>query len=109
MSVGRAERKDKLEKKRAILSVAKEVVNMVTKVQKWGNSQGLRVSKEILEKVHIAVGDTVDVSIQKGSIFIQPVKQLRGRYCLKDLITHMPKDYKRGKEDWGKPMGKEVW
>ena len=82
---------------------------MVTRVQKWGNSQGLRVSKEILEKVHIAIGDAVDVSVQKGAIFIQPIKQLRGRYRLKDLIAQMPKGYKRGEEDWGKPMGKEVW
>ncbi len=82
---------------------------MVTRVQKWGNSQGLRVSKEILEKVHIAIGDAVDVSVQKGAIFIQPVKQLRGRYSLRDLIAQMPKDYKRGEEGWGKPMGKEVW
>ena len=82
---------------------------MVTRVQKWGNSQGLRVSKEILEKVHIAIGDAVDVSVQKGAIFIKPVKQLRGRCSLKDLIAHMPKNYKRGEEDWGKPMGKEVW
>ena len=82
---------------------------MVTRVQRWGNSQGLRVSKEILGEVHIDIGDAVDVSVQKGAIFIQPVKRLRGRYRLKDLIAHMPKDYKRGAEDWGKPMGKEVW
>ncbi len=82
---------------------------MVTRVQKWGNSQGLRVSKEILEKVHIAIGDAVEVNIRKGAIFIQPVKQLRGRYKLKDLIAHMPKGYKPGEENWGKPMGKEAW
>jgi antitoxin MazE len=82
---------------------------MVTRVQKWGNSQGLRVNKEILEKLHIAVGDAVEVSIQKGAILIQPVKQLRGKYSLKDLVAQMPKDYNRGKESWGKPMGKEVW
>jgi len=82
---------------------------MVTRVQKWGNSQGLRVSKEILEKVNIAIGDTVDVSAKEGAIFIKPLKQLRGRYSLKDLVAQMPKDYNHAKEDWGNPMGKEVW
>lgn len=41
---------------------------MVTRVQKWGNSQGLRVSKEILEKAHIAVGDSVDCSNRRRSM-----------------------------------------
>jgi len=82
---------------------------MVTRVQKWGNSQGLRVNKELLEKVRISIGDAVEVSVQEGAILIQPIKQLRGRYILKELITLMPKDYQPDKEDWGKPMGREIW
>ena len=33
---------------------------MITKVQKWGNSQGLRLSKELLSDARIDVGDAVD-------------------------------------------------
>ena len=82
---------------------------MVTKIQKWGNSQGLRVSREMLEKVHAAVGDAVEVSVQKGAILIQPIKRLRGKYSLRQLIAQMPKDYKPGGEAWGKPVGRESW
>ncbi len=82
---------------------------MVTKIQKWGNSQGLRVSREVLEKVHIAVGDTVDVQVKKGAILIQPVRPLRGKYTLRELVAQMPRHYEPGQEKWGKPMGKEVW
>jgi len=82
---------------------------MVTKIQKWGNSQGLRVSKEVLEQVHAAVGDAVEVSVQKGTILIQPIKRLRGKYSLRHLVAQMPKNYKPIEEDWGKPVGKEVW
>ena len=35
---------------------------MVTKIQKWGNSQGLRLAKQVLEDAHISVGDDVDVT-----------------------------------------------
>lgn len=82
---------------------------MVTKIQKWGNSQGLRVSREVLEQVHAAVGDVVDVSVQKGAILIQPIKRLRGKYSLRQLIAQMPKNYKPGMEEWGGSAGKEVW
>jgi len=43
---------------------------MVTKVQKWGNSQGLRLPKQLLEDAHISVGDDVDVTTQDGVIVI---------------------------------------
>ncbi len=82
---------------------------MVTKIQKWGNSQGLRVSKEMLEKVHAAIGDAVEVSVQKGTILIQPIKQLRGKHSLRQLVAQMPAGYKPGVEDWGGPVGREVW
>ncbi|MBI2095751.1 MAG: AbrB/MazE/SpoVT family DNA-binding domain-containing protein [Candidatus Omnitrophica bacterium] len=82
---------------------------MVTKIQKWGNSQGLRVSKEVLEKAHVVVGDSVDVSVRKGAILIKPVKQVRGKYTLRELLARMPKHYKPEAVDWGRPVGREVW
>jgi antitoxin component of MazEF toxin-antitoxin module len=39
---------------------------MITKVQKWGNSQGLRLSKELLSNVEVGVGDAVDVAARDG-------------------------------------------
>jgi antitoxin MazE len=41
---------------------------MITKVQKWGNSQGLRISKDILRDIEIKVGDPVDVAVRDGSM-----------------------------------------
>ncbi|HXG90957.1 MAG TPA: AbrB/MazE/SpoVT family DNA-binding domain-containing protein [Blastocatellia bacterium] len=34
---------------------------MMSKVQRWGNSQGLRLPKHVLESADIAVGDNVEV------------------------------------------------
>ena len=82
---------------------------MVTKIQKWGNSQGLRISRDALAQVHAVVGDAVEVTVQKGTIFIQPLKSLRGKYSLHQLVAQMPKDYEPAGEEWVKPMGKEVW
>ena len=82
---------------------------MVTKVQKWGNSQGLRLSRRVLEDAHLAPGDTVDVAVQDGVIIVAPVRGPRGRVSLQDLVRRIPADYRADAIGWGKAAGKEVW
>jgi antitoxin MazE len=82
---------------------------MVTKVQKWGNSQGLRLPKQLLEDAHISIGDDVDVTTQDGVIVIAPVKRVRGKRSLQDLVSRIPKDHEVGEVEWGEPVGGEAW
>ncbi len=82
---------------------------MVTRVQKWGNSQGLRLSKEVLSAARIEIGDVVDVEVREGSIVVTPVRQVRGALDLEQLVAGMPRGYKPGEADWGPPAGGEVW
>jgi antitoxin MazE len=82
---------------------------MVTKIQKWGNSQGLRLGKQVLEDARIAVGDSVDVAARDGVIVIAPVKRIRGKQSLQELVSRIPRNYKTREIDWGKPRGREVW
>ena len=81
---------------------------MLTKIQKWGNSQGLRFTKALLEEAQINVGDEVQVSVHKGRIVVEPVTKVRGRYDLEALVSKMPKGYRAEELDWGPPVGKEV-
>ena len=82
---------------------------MLSKVQKWGNSQGLRFTKALLQEVQINVGDEVNVSVQEGRIIIEPVTKVRGKYDLKELVSKMPQEYHVEELDWSEPIGKEVW
>lgn len=82
---------------------------MLTRVQKWGNSQGLRFTKVILEEADMKVGDAVRVSVQGRKIVIEPVEQGRRKDELKALVARMPKDYRVEEVDWGSPVGKEAW
>ena len=82
---------------------------MVTKIQKWGNSQGLRFPKAILSQTHINVGDEVDIKIHKGTIVIKPIKNIRGKYSLKNLVSKIPKNHKSKGEVWRSNVGKEAW
>jgi len=82
---------------------------MYTKIQKWGNSQGLRLAKNVLEDAGLGVGDEVDVAVQDGTIVVTPTKKIRGCYHLEDLVARIPADYHTSEVDWGKPVGKETW
>lgn len=82
---------------------------MVTRVQRWGNSQGLRISKTLLEDADINVGDAVEVAVQDGALVVTPVRRVRGRLDLRDLVRRVPKAYRPGELDWGVPSGREVW
>jgi len=45
---------------------------VLAKIQKWGNSQGLRLSKNLLADAHISVGDEVDIEVKDDIIIISP-------------------------------------
>ena len=82
---------------------------MVVKIQKWGNSQGLRLNKKLLEDAKLSVGDEVDITVKDGVMIIKPANRIRGRYRLEELVARIPKDHETGEVDWGKPAGREVW
>jgi len=82
---------------------------MLAKIQKWGNSQGLRLAKNLLADAKLGVGDEVDISVKDGIMIITPAKRIRGRHNLKDLVARIPENYQTGEVDWGEPVGKETW
>lgn len=82
---------------------------MLAKIQKWGNSQGLRFPRNLLADAQLDVGDEVDISVKDGIMIVTPTKRMRGRYSLKDIVTRIPKSYQPGEVDWGEPVGKEAW
>jgi antitoxin MazE len=82
---------------------------MVTKIQKWGNSQGLRLAKQVLEDAHIEIGDDVDVTARDGMIVIAPLRRIRGKHSLHQLVSRIPDNYEIGEMEWGAPVGREAW
>ncbi len=53
---------------------------MTAMISKWGNSQGLRVSKEIMESLHLSVGDKVDVCFEiRPTLGLPPETLARAR------------------------------
>ena len=69
----------------------------------------LRPAKQVLEDANISVGDNVDATVRDGTITIAPIKRVRGKRSLQELVSRIPKDYEAGEVDWGNPIGREVW
>jgi antitoxin MazE len=82
---------------------------MITRIQKWGNSQGLRLSRELLADVNVEVGDAVEVSALDGSLVITPARRVRGGLDLAELVGRIPEDYEPEEDTWGAAVGLEVW
>ena len=80
---------------------------MVTKIQKWGNSLGLRIPKSFAVEADIDEGSEVDIAIQEGKLVITPSR--KPRYELVDLLAKVSKKNRHEEIDTGEPVGGEVW
>lgn len=78
---------------------------MYTSIQKWGNSQAVRLPKTILEKASLHENDRVELKVQDGNVIIIPVKKHRR---LKDRIADYQGDHKCSEWNTDKPAGKEI-
>lgn len=79
---------------------------MTTTIQKWGNSQGIRIPKHILDTVHWDTNEKLMVTTGKDCIIIKKVNQ---RKNIKQLFSGFKGEYVPEEMDWGKPMGNEIW
>ncbi len=80
---------------------------MYTNIQKWGNSQGIRIPKSILETASMKENDKVEIRAEHDCIIIRrsPKKHL----TIEERFKGYPGDYKCREADTGKPAGNEVW
>jgi len=77
-------------------------------ISKWGNSQGLRIPKEIIESLDIKVGDKVKLFVENNRVIIEPIKKKK-EYSIDELVAKIPDDYLKEPEVMTTPMGREIW
>ncbi|MEE0956014.1 MAG: AbrB/MazE/SpoVT family DNA-binding domain-containing protein [Eubacterium sp.] len=80
---------------------------MQTQVKTWGNSQGIRISKEILQEAHISVDDILNIEVRDGAILLS--KAFRHRTLEERAAEYGGKLGLDGEFDFGEPTGREVW
>lgn len=86
-----------------------------TNIRRWGNSQGIRLSKEILAQMGLHENDTVGINIYDGKMTVEKVN--KPKYL--NLTERLEAFYKRPIDeiyvestqdvDVGDPVGDEQW
>ena len=80
---------------------------MQAQVKEWGNSQGIRLPKEVLKSAGIAINEVLDVTVSNGVITL--TKPFRHRTLEERAALFDGKLMLDGEYDWGEPVGREVW
>ena len=79
----------------------------VLRVQKWGNSQGIRLPKKILKDLGIDINDKIEIRLNDGEIILRKVKKY---IDLDDLFKDYKGDYREDFaefEFFGEAQGRE--
>lgn len=78
---------------------------MAGKIQKWGNSLGVRIPKAVIEKANLGENSEVEIESKNGTIVIFPAKK---EYSLNVLLEQITKSNLHSEEEF-KVEGNEVW
>jgi antitoxin MazE len=85
---------------------------MTTTVQKWGNSLGIRVPKEVAEQVDLKKGSKIEFDTNNGVLTIRTVRPVRrrrrGKYKLSELLAKWKGPYPHKGVFDDPPVGKEI-
>jgi antitoxin MazE len=84
-----------------------ERCRMQTRIQKWGNSLGLRIPKSLAEDAGVEVGSEVDLSVEAGDLIVRPRRS--PRYDLKELLRGVTTQNVHREIETGEPIGREIW
>ena len=80
---------------------------MTVTIQKWGNSQGVRIPKTVLNDLNLSEGQKLDIVIKDKTIVLKTAA--KKRKTIQELFANYEGDYKQEEIDWGVPVGKEIW
>ena len=79
---------------------------LTTTVTKWGNSQGVRIPRDILDDVKIVAGETVEIISEDGAIVI---KKINKKKTIQELFAEYDGAYAPEEAKTGFPLGEEIW
>lgn len=80
---------------------------MQAQVKEWGNSQGIRIPKELLQDAGIALNEVLNITASDGVITL--TKTFRHKTLEERAAEYGGNLNLDGEYDWGDPLGREVW
>ena len=80
---------------------------MQTKVQKWGNSLGLRIPRSLAAEAQVKDGSPVDLSVENGRLLVRPLRSRK--YALAALLKQVKPQNLHREVSTGRATGREAW
>lgn len=102
-------------KKMRMRETKRNVYMAQTAIRRWGNSQAIRLSKEIINMMNLKENDTIGINIDNGKMIIEKINNPRYLNLTERLeaFYNKPIDniYVESTEevDMGAPKGEEIW
>lgn len=88
--------------------IRKELIYMTTTIQKWGNSQGIRIPKIVLDTVKWKENEQIVILVEENKLIIEKANDKK-RKNIKELFEDYHGEYDPVEMNWGKPEGGEIW
>lgn len=87
---------------------------MQTKIKKWGNSQGIMISKRLLAQIGIdqPVDQNIDLTVKDNQLIIEKASnesRLDKLFQGFDSDAYFKQNEGSLEFDWGESVGKEAW
>ena len=80
------------------------------RVNRWGNSLGIRFPSEFVDNVQLKEKSLVEIISDGERLIITKVKEKEPRKTIQELFAEHPADYIEDEEiNWGQLVGGEVW
>jgi antitoxin MazE len=80
---------------------------MQTRVQKWGNSLGVRIPRGLAEQIGLGAGTEVSLSAKDGQLVVKPA--LPARLSLDDLLAGITDSNLHSSIETGSSVGAEIF
>ena len=76
------------------------------KLQKWGNSLGIRIPSNILKSLNLNINDIVNIKEEEEKIIITKVEK---KISLEEKIKAYEGENISKEFEWDEPRGREIW
>ena len=80
---------------------------MQVQVKRWGNSQGIRITREILQAAGISMDEWLDIKVSDGVIMLS--RTFRHNTLEERAAESGGQLNLDGEGEWREPVGREVW
>ena len=80
---------------------------MEIRLQKWGNSVGIRIPNNLLKSLNLKVNDVLNIKEEDNKIIIS--KSKKGKVNLEELFNNYDGENLSKEFVWDEPRGREIW